>query len=31
VDYAGEHKDLPWRFYIKGNACVSRLAPGDNL
>ncbi len=31
VDYAGEHKDLPWRFYIKGNACVSRPAPGDNL
>jgi DNA-3-methyladenine glycosylase len=30
VDYAGEHKDLPWRFYIKGNACVSKLAPDDN-
>ena len=27
VDYAGEHKDLPWRFYIKGNPCVSKVAP----
>jgi DNA-3-methyladenine glycosylase len=27
VDYAGEHKDLPWRFYIKGNACVSKTVP----
>jgi DNA-3-methyladenine glycosylase len=30
VDYAGEHKDLPWRFYIKGNACVSKTAAWDN-
>ncbi len=24
VDYAGECKDWLWRFYIKGNPCVSR-------
>jgi DNA-3-methyladenine glycosylase len=30
VDYAGEHKDLPWRFYIKGNVCVSKTAAWDN-
>lgn len=24
VDYAGEHKDLPLRFYIKNNNCVSK-------
>ncbi len=30
VDYAGEHKDLPWRFYIKGNACVSKVAPNKS-
>jgi DNA-3-methyladenine glycosylase len=23
VDYAAEHKDLPWRFYIKNNPYVS--------
>ena len=23
VYYAGEWKDKPWRFYIKGNSCVS--------
>jgi DNA-3-methyladenine glycosylase len=23
IDYAGEYKDLPWRFYVKGNRCVS--------
>jgi len=23
VDYAGEWKSLPWRFYIRGNGCVS--------
>jgi DNA-3-methyladenine glycosylase len=23
VDYAAEHKDLPWRFYIKSNPYVS--------
>jgi DNA-3-methyladenine glycosylase len=25
VDYAGEYKDKPWRFYIHGNPHVSRL------
>jgi DNA-3-methyladenine glycosylase len=24
VDYAGEYKDKPWRFYLKGNPHVSR-------
>jgi len=24
VDYAGEYKDKPWRFYIKGNKYVSK-------
>jgi DNA-3-methyladenine glycosylase len=23
VDYAGQWKKLPWRFYIQGNSCVS--------
>jgi DNA-3-methyladenine glycosylase len=31
VDYAGDDKDLPWRFYIKGNVCVSKIAPEDKL
>jgi DNA-3-methyladenine glycosylase len=25
VDYAGEYKDKPWRFYIDGNPHVSRV------
>lgn len=25
VDYAGEYKDKPWRFYIHGNPHVSRV------
>ena len=25
VDYAGEYKDKPWRFYIAGNPHVSRV------
>ena len=24
VDYAGEWKNRPWRFYIKNNSCVSK-------
>jgi DNA-3-methyladenine glycosylase len=24
IDYAGEYKDKPWRFYINGNSFVSR-------
>lgn len=24
IDYAGESKDYPWRFYIKDHPCVSR-------
>jgi DNA-3-methyladenine glycosylase len=24
IDYAGEWKNKPWRFYIKGNNCVSK-------
>lgn len=23
IDYAGEYKDKPWRFYVRGNRCVS--------
>lgn len=23
VDYAGDWKNKPWRFYVKGNSCVS--------
>ena len=29
VDYAEEHKDLPWRFYIKNNTYVS-VKPKNN-
>ena len=29
VDYAGEDALRPWRFYIQGNPCVSKKAPGD--
>ena len=25
VDYAGEYKDKPWRFFVDGNAHVSRV------
>jgi DNA-3-methyladenine glycosylase len=25
VDYAGEYKDKPWRFYLEGNPHVSRV------
>ena len=25
VDYAGEYKDKPWRFYVEGNPHVSRV------
>jgi len=25
IDYAGEYKDKPWRFYIEGNPHVSRV------
>jgi DNA-3-methyladenine glycosylase len=25
VDYAGEYKDKPWRFYAEGNPHVSRV------
>jgi DNA-3-methyladenine glycosylase len=25
VDYAGEYKDKPWRFYLEGNLHVSRV------
>lgn len=24
IDYAGEHTDLPWRFWVKGNQYVSK-------
>ncbi len=24
IDYAGEHADKPWRFWVKGNEFVSR-------
>jgi DNA-3-methyladenine glycosylase len=25
IDYAGEYKDKPWRFYLEGNSHVSRV------
>lgn len=25
VDYAGEYKDKPWRFYLKGNKFISKI------
>jgi DNA-3-methyladenine glycosylase len=25
IDYAGEYKDKPWRFFIDGNPHVSRI------
>lgn len=25
IDYAGDHASLPWRLFIQGNRCVSRL------
>src|SRR5437762_2404919 len=25
VDYAGEYKDKPWRFYVEGNPHVSKV------
>src|SRR5678816_3677802 len=28
VDYAGEYKDKPWRFYVGGNPHVSRVKGG---
>jgi DNA-3-methyladenine glycosylase len=28
VEYAGEDRDKPWRFYIKGNPYVSKRATG---
>jgi len=28
VDYAGEYKDKPWRFYVDGNPHVSRVRFG---
>ena len=24
VDYAGEYRDKPWRFFVRGEPCVSR-------
>jgi len=31
VDYAGEYRDKPWRFYIDGNPHVSRLRMRGHL
>ena len=25
IDYAGEYKDKPWRFFLNGNEFVSRV------
>jgi len=30
VDYAGEYKDKPWRFYERSNPHVSRVRPNRN-
>jgi len=30
IDYAGEYKDKPWRFYESGNAHVSRVRSNRN-
>ena len=30
IDYAGEYKDKPWRFFLKGNKFVSRSPKPKN-
>jgi DNA-3-methyladenine glycosylase len=29
IDYAEEFVDMPWRFWVKGNRFVSKVAPKD--